>query len=341
MGLFPRTPVLEDWREAASGALSSAWGTITIAYPPDPPTTFAVAAVAGGQATAGALEYAWTRRDDLRLGPELEVWAELGSLNPAGYLVLGVTAVTQDDGTIHRNVGLSLIRDAGVWTWSGYEEGQATSSPGAYYYSDTAGGTLAATPANGDRFGFRRDAAGRYRFLYQYAASSSAAVELGSGVGVYSSAGTAWAPAMLANADEAGSGVQRFGAGAVMTELGVLAGDDLEAARADLESSWPGTAVLYSPGTVVDATGGWAESWTVQGTVAAVLHPLSSAEGPLGGGVIGQRAYVLSCPASVELGEEWRVDYEGRSYRVAGVTAWGPAEIATRATLSEVSSEAV
>lgn len=122
---------------------------------------------------------------------------------------------------------------------------------------------------------------------------------------------------------------------------GALSGDDLTAARAELEASWPGTAILSQPGTALDASGGWTEGFTVVGTVAALLHPVAEAEAMVGGRMRGERSYVLSCPATSTIGEGWRVSYAGRTFEVESVRAWGPAEVATRATLSEVSSSAV
>ena len=121
---------------------------------------------------------------------------------------------------------------------------------------------------------------------------------------------------------------------------GALSGRDLDAARADIEATWPGTAILSAPGTALDAAGGWTETYTAQGTVAALVHPLAQAEAMLGGALRGQRSYVLSCPALTTLGEGWRVSYGGTVFEVMGVTAWGPAEIATRADLSRVTNDA-
>lgn len=121
---------------------------------------------------------------------------------------------------------------------------------------------------------------------------------------------------------------------------GALTGRDLERARADIEATWPGTAVILAPGTAIDAEGSWTETYTASGTVAALLHPESGGpnrrETEYAGRLRDVTGYILSCPHTVELTGDSLVTYQGTDYRVETVREWGPAAIATRAIVTRV-----
>lgn len=114
---------------------------------------------------------------------------------------------------------------------------------------------------------------------------------------------------------------------------GPIPAAQLAQARADLTGTFPGTAVIATPGTVSDGHGGWSENWVNSGTVAALLHPLDAGEEMWGGQLRGRQGYVLSVPHDTALGEAMRVTYDGVTHEVVGVVEWGPNRLARRAIL--------
>lgn len=112
-----------------------------------------------------------------------------------------------------------------------------------------------------------------------------------------------------------------------------ISAGELAQIRADLLGVLPGTAVIWRQGTVSDGRGGWVDSWTAQGTVAAIMHPLDANEERYAEQLRGRQGYVLTVPHSTTLDEAMKVTYDGGDVLVVGVVEWGPNRISRRAVV--------
>jgi hypothetical protein len=122
---------------------------------------------------------------------------------------------------------------------------------------------------------------------------------------------------------------------------GALSGRDLDDARRDIEATWPGTAILSMPGTVLDAEGGWSDGYTAMGTVPALLHPLSSSddESLMGGQLHAEGTFVLWIPHDGTIGPDWQVSYAGTAYDVVNIAEWNVARIDRRVIVAHVGDD--
>ena len=97
-----------------------------------------------------------------------------------------------------------------------------------------------------------------------------------------------------------------------------LSSADIEGMRTVLEDTvLPGTVVFYTRARVADGQGGWTNTYTAAGTVAARLDYRSDQEERAeAGGLKSIQNYVLTTPHDTAIADTGRIVYDGGTFEV-------------------------